>query len=135
MGRPDRKESKKSLISMAKKPTWKKKIKAACEEAGTYEPFFDIVIDQLAGIMETRDTAADMFKKMGGKPVISHTNKGGNTNLVKNPALVVINDCNQQALAYWRDLGLTPSGFKKLSGKEIENKEATFEDVLAGIGI
>lgn len=121
---------------MAKKGTWRRKIRAACEEAGTYEPFFDIVIDQLAGIMETRDEALKQFKASGGNPVVAHTNKGGNTNLVKNPALQVINECNQQALAYWRDLGLTPSGFRKLSGKDVATKkEATFEDVLAGIGI
>ena len=39
---------------MAKKATWKRRIKAACDEAGTYQPFFDLAIDQLAGIMENR---------------------------------------------------------------------------------
>lgn len=121
---------------MAKKGTWKRKIRAACEEAGTYEEFFDLVIEQLASIMEMRDSAAKQFKASGGQPVVAHTNKAGATNIVKNPALQVINECNQQALAYWRDLGLTPAGFRKLSGKDIKDKqEATFEDVLAGIGI
>ena len=67
---------------------------------------------------------------------MKHTNKGGNTNLVKNPALVIINECNQQALAYWRDLGLTPSGFKKLGNDMASKKtEGSFEDLLSGIGI
>ncbi len=121
---------------MANNETWERKITAACKEAGTYEPFFKLVIKQLALIMETRDDALKQFKASGGNPVVAHTNKAGATNIVKNPALAVINDCNQQALAYWRDLGLTPAGFKKLSGKDIaEKKEASFEDVLAGIGI
>lgn len=120
---------------MAKRQTWKRKIKAACVEAGTYQAQFDFVIDTLAGIMEVRDTAQEQFKESGGSPVVKHTNKGGHTNLVKNPALVVINECNQQALAYWRDLGLTPAGFKRLDGTAVEKKEASFEEVLAKIGV
>lgn len=121
---------------MAAKATWRKKILAACEEAGTYQPFFDLAIEQLAGIMETRDQAQKQYKAMGKSPVIKHTNKGGATNLVKNPALVVINDCNQQALAYWRDLGLTPAGFKKLNGGAITKDNAgSFEDLLSDLGI
>lgn len=122
---------------MATKGTWRKKIKAACEEAGTYEPFFDLAIDQLAGIMETRDAAEKQYKATGKKPVIQHTNKGGATNLAKNPMLVIINECNQQALAYWRDLGLTPSGFKKL-GNDMTihvKKEPSLEDLLGKMGV
>ena len=56
---------------------------------------------------------------------------------MKNPALVIINECNQQALAYWRDLGLTPAGFKKLgndtSAKAKQN--GSFEELLSGIGL
>ena len=87
--------------------------------------------------METRDQAQKQYKQMGKSPVIRHTNKGGATNLVKNPALVVINDCNQQALAYWRDLGLTPQGFRKLGNdtSSDKQKEGTFEELLSGIGI
>ena len=70
--------------------TWKKRIKEACENAGTYEPWYDHVIDTLAGILENRDRAQKQFKDMEYQPVISHTNKAGQTNLVKNPALVII---------------------------------------------
>lgn len=120
-----------------KRPSWRKKIRAACEEAGTYEPFFDLAIDQLAGIMETRDAAQAQYKASGGNPVVAHTNKGGHTNLIKNPALVVINECNQQALAYWRDLGLTPSGFRKVNGEAAAKGKSGggFEELLASIGI
>lgn len=121
---------------MAAKATWRKKIRAACEEAGTYQPFFDLAIEQLAGIMETRDQAQKQYKQMGKSPVIRYTNKGGQTNLRKNPALVIINECNQIALAYWRDLGLTPAGFKKLNGGTITKDNAgSFEDLLSDLGI
>lgn len=109
-----------------KKNSWKKKIKESCEAAGTYQPFFDSVIDTLAGIMETRDLAAERFEEMGGSPVVKHTNKGGATNIVKHPALVVLMDCNAQALAYWRDLGLTPAGLKRIDENAVKPKKKSF---------
>ena len=99
---------------MASKKTWKTKIKKAAEEAGTYRTYFDSVIDTLAGIMEMRDKSYELFVKSGGNTVVRHINKNGSTNLVKNPMLVVVLDCNTQALAYWRDLGLTPKGLKAI---------------------
>ena len=103
-----------------KKAQWKKKIKESCIEAGTYKTFFDSVIDTLAGIMETRDNAQQKFEALGSQTIVSHTNKGGATNIVKNPALTVLMDCNTQALNYWRDLGRTPAGYKKLNADVIE---------------
>ena len=120
---------------MATKKTWKRKIKQACEEAGTYQPFFDNVINTLAAIMEIRDAAVEQYAASGGNPVVAHTNKGGHTNIVKNPALAIINEQNQQALAYWRDLGLTTKGWVSITGNKTEKKETSFEDVLSGIGI
>lgn len=117
------------------KAEWFEIIKSATEDAGTHQPFFDLVIEELAGIMETRDAAQEQYRLSGGNPVVGHTNKGGHTNLTKNPCLKVIQECNAQALAYWRDLGLTPSGFKKIQGAAAKEKETTFEELLAGIGI
>ena len=117
------------------KSQWKKRIKKACEDAGTYQPFFDSVIDTLAGIMEMRDNAEERFLALGGNTVVKHTNKGGSTNIVKNPALVVLMDCNAQALAYWRDLGLTPAGLKKLNAEVVKDKQAggNLEKILEGL--
>lgn len=114
---------------------WFEAIKRAAEEAGTYQPFFDLTIEQLAQIMETKDAAVELYEKSGGNPVVAYTNKGGHTNLRKNPALAVIQEQNQQALAYWKELGLTPSGFKRIQGTAAKEKETTFEELLAGIGI
>lgn len=96
------------------KKAWIKKIKAATTEVGTYNKSFMPVIETLAETLETRDNALEQFKQSGGNPIVTHTNKGGNANLVKNPLLVIVMDLNTQALAYWRDLGLTPAGLKKL---------------------
>lgn len=97
------------------KRRWKSKIKTACKRAGTYKQFFDPIIDSLAEIMELRDKAKEKFEESGGEIVVEYTNKNGSTNTVKNPALVVVMECNTQALAYWRDLGLTPAGLKRIN--------------------
>ena len=118
------------------KKTWIKKIKQACEDAGTYREYFDSVIDTLAGIMEKRDDAEEQFVKTGGRAVVMHTNKAGASNIVKNPALVIVDDFNKTALAYWRDLGLTPAGLKRINEGALKGKQkASFGDVLKDLGI
>lgn len=120
-----------------KKPTWKKRIKEACRDAGTYRPYFDSIIDTLAGIMEARDDAQQKFIDSGKQTVVVHTNRGGGQNIVKNPALVVVDDLNQTALAYWRDLGLTPAGLKRLNEDALKGggRGPSLGDVLRNIGV
>ena len=115
-----------------KKATWEKRIRAACCDAGTYREYFDHVIETLAAIMERRDDANKQFKESGGETVIEYTNKNGMTNTIKNPALVVVMDLDTQALAYWRDLGLTPAGLKKINEAAMKNKKrSALADALA----
>lgn len=95
--------------------TWTRKIRSACKKAGTYQVQFNSVIDTLATIMEERDKALEFYTASGSSPVVRHTNKAGATNLVKNPALNMVLELNTQALAYWRDLGLTPAGLRRIS--------------------
>ena len=119
-----------------KKRSWKAKIKRACKEAGTYQPFFDNVIDALAGIMELHDKALEQFEESGGETVVEHTNKNGNTNIVKNPALAVVMDCNTQALAYWRELGLTSRAYKTMTGSlNVQVESKSLEEALSSLGI
>lgn len=119
------------------KEEWKEKIKEACTAAGTYRPFFDAVIETLAGILERRDMAQEAFEKTGGNVIVKHTNKGGSTNLEQNPALRLINDLNRDALAYWRDLGLTPAGLKRLNdgALKVDEQKRSFGDILSEMGI
>lgn len=118
-----------------KKSDWHNRIAQACKDAGTYQPYFDDVIETLAGILENRDRAQEQFEAMKCQPVVQHTNKGGATNLVKNPALVVINECNAQALTFWKELGLTAKAFLTMQSNGFKKNEASFEDVLKNIGI
>lgn len=119
-----------------KKAAWKQKIKESCERAGTYQPFFESVIDSLAGIMELRDNAQEKFEASGGNTIVKHTNKGGSTNIVKNPALVVLMDCNTQALAYWKELGLTSRSYKAMTGSlSVKVESKSLEEALSELGI
>lgn len=115
---------------------WENVIKRSCREAATYQPFFDTVIEQLAQILEIRDNALAQFKASGNSPTVIHKNKAGHENMEKNPALIVINECNAQALAYWKALGLTPSEYKKLNKGDVGEKKSTaFERMLAGLDL
>lgn len=116
---------------MATSKTWKSRIRKACKEAGTYRPFFEHTIGTLAEIMERRDAALEQYEMTGGKPVVAHTNKAGATNLERNPTLLVAADCEKTALQYWRDLGLTPAGLKRIDDGSMKNKAAGFGELIA----
>ena len=118
------------------KAEWIRKLKAACRKAGTYQPQFKYVIDTLAQIMEDRDKVHEQYISTGAHPTIIHTNKAKEQNIVKNPMLVMEMDLNAQALAYWKELGLTPAGLKRLNADVIKDKTAGdgLEKLLAGLG-
>lgn len=140
MGEPKKTETnasppKKKAAKPVNKATWKKRIKAACEKAGTYQPSFDYAIESLSDILAKRDEAERVFIETGANMVVAHTNKGGATNAVQNPLLRIINDLTRDALAYFRDLGLTPAGMKRINDKAAKNENATVESILKGFGL
>lgn len=110
---------------------WARRITESCKAAGTYRPCFDDVIDSLADILARRDAAKAYFKKSGGDVVVVHINKSGAENTEQNPVLRLINDLDRDALAYWRDLGLTPAGLKRINDAALEAKED--EDPLTAV--
>lgn len=123
------------MKGVPKKGAWKNRITKACMAAGTYEPCFDEAIKTLAEILEKRDAAGQEYKLRGSKPIVEHTNKGGATNLVKNPALTLWDELNKSALMYWRDLGLTPSGYRKIMGERPkEEKPSALAEALKELG-
>lgn len=105
------------------KKRWRETIIRCCQEAGTYKPYFDNVIDILAEILHNRDIAQATFKKMGGEVVVYHTNRAGIQNIEQHPAMKIVNDLNRDALAYWRDLGLTPAALRKMNEQAFKAKE------------
>lgn len=121
--------------SPMKKKTWEKRIQEACEKAGTYRPFFNSIITTLAEVLEKRDEVEAYYKKTGALPLVEYTNKNGSTNLVKNPALIMWDDLSKTALAYWRDLGLTPAGLKRIDQTAMkEKKKNSLAEALKDLG-
>lgn len=118
------------------KEAWQQVIKGYCIEAGTYKPFFDSLIDTLAELMAAKDSAWNEYKRAGAQAVTEHTNTSGAKNLVRNPALIAILDCNAQALQYWQALGLTAKAYKQITeGRQAQQSGKRLEDLLEGLGI
>ncbi len=110
-------------------------IKQMCIDAGTYAPYFDKIIEELAEILVLKDDAERQYMENGGETVITHVNKAKQENVTKNPALTIILDLKTLALSYWRDLGLTPKGLKSL-GEDIKKEDGkSFEQLLSGLGV
>lgn len=116
---------------------WKRRIVSACKKAGTYQKCFTDVIETLAQIMEDRDKVHEQYVEDGCRPTVIHTNKAKEANVVKNPMLVMEMELNAQALSYWKELGLTPAGLKKLNAEVVKNKQAggNLEKILEGLAV
>lgn len=114
------------------KGRYKKLITEKCKEVGTYKPAFDNVIETLADILEQRDKVKKKYVADGENPVNEYTNKAGATNKSKNPLLLLWDELNKSALAYWRDLGLTPAGLKKINENAMQVKKQSALDKALG---
>lgn len=118
-----------------KKAAWKKRLIESCKMAGTYRPAFDDVIDTLAWILETRDDAIEAYEDSGKVPTVEHVNRSGISNTEQNPALRLINDLNRDALSYWKELGLTAAGLKKIDENAMkQKKQSSLAKVLSELG-
>lgn len=111
-------------MSAMSKTKWKNLIKKQLTALGLQNDAYESTVESLAAILEQRDKTFEEFQQNGGKSVIEYTNKGGSTNMTKNPLLVLWDDLNKTALAYWRELGLTPSSYKKLTGTGAKQEES-----------
>lgn len=121
-------------VQLMTKNKWKLLILAQMTALHVQNDAYVSVVEALAGILEQRDKTFREFKASGGCSVIEYTNKGGSTNMTKNPLLVLWDDLNKSALAYWRELGMTPSSFKKMTGGTLaEEKESGLVAALKSI--
>lgn len=118
-----------------KKQTMQEIIIEKCRAVGTYRDAFLPAIEATARTIEQRDAAWQAFVEDGCRYVIEHTNKADNTNTVKNPLFMVWRDLNLDALAMWRELGLTPSGYKKITGdSQNQQKGSALAAALKSLG-
>ena len=110
---------------------WKKVIIKNMKEAGTYQKTFDAVITTLAETLERRDAVYQQFVDEGSQAIVTRTSDRGAENSAKNPLLVLWMELNRDALAMWRDCGLTPSGLRKLNESAMkEQKQSALEKAL-----
>ena len=98
---------------------WEIIIRQECQNIGTYREPFEPVIKTLAGIMEIRDRAKEAYQESGAEPCVIRVSDRGSKNLTKNPLLALQMELDTQALQYWRDLGLTPAGYRKITNRSI----------------
>ncbi len=118
------------------KTKYKNLINRQLDSLGTNEEAYRSVVESLAGILEQRDKTEKEFRESGGCSVIRYTNKGGATNMTKNPLLVLWDDLNKTALAYWRELGLTPASYKKMTGGAPRKEQGgTLAEAIRSLGL
>lgn len=116
---------------------WKSVIKKNMEKVGTYKPAFDKTIETLSAILEHRDDIYQEFLAEGSFYTVEKISDRGARNIGKNPLFVMWTELNAQALSYWRDLGLTPAGLKRIdeSAVKISGNKDTFESILNSLNI
>ena len=115
---------------------WRRLIKRQTKAVGTYQKTFDSVIDTLAGILAERDAVYAQYEDEGSEALVEKISDRGARNYVINPLMTLWKDLNASALAYWRDLGLTPAGLKRINEAAMQKKEkgSALEEALKSIG-
>lgn len=104
------------------KRQWERRITDEVVRAGLYQVSFDSVINSLADILEQRDLAFHKFRN--DKLDMIQNGK-------INQLLVLWDNLNKTALAYWRELGLTPASLRKINEGALKTKNtSSLEEVL-----
>lgn len=116
------------------KTEWKQYLIDCCKQNETYRDTFLVTIETLAQILEQRDKVHDQYVEEGSQPIIvKYSQREGKKNMAKNPLLMLETDLNTQALAYLRQLGLTPASLKQMNDQIIEKtKKSVLEEALNG---
>lgn len=108
------------------------KINKAMRAADTYQEIYTEVIKTLAAVLAERDHIYEQYVKEGSEPLVDVLTDRGSPQRRPNPLLDQWNKLNQTALSYWKELGLTPAGLKKLNDEATkEPKMSPLDSVLA----
>lgn len=102
---------------------------------GTYDNAFVLSIGILDGLLSDYRDARSQWEAEGRLLVIEYTNKNGQTNTVKNPLYQSMEKLRMDILTYLRELGITPSGLKKLKQDSFgdETKVSKVEEMLISL--
>lgn len=111
---------------------WAEEIVMCMKSNGTFKESYMTAVDTLADILERRDLAMAEWRKGKCKLLVTKKSDRGATNKVKNPLLLIAQDCEKDALTYLAHLGLTPSGLKKAVAEDRETKQSPLAEILSG---
>lgn len=102
---------------------------------GTYDNAFVLSIEILDGLLTDYYDARSQWEAEGRLLVSEYTNKNGQTNMRKNPLYQSMEKLRMDILTYLRELGITPSGLKKLKQDSFgdENKVSKVEEMLISL--
>ena len=104
------------------------------QKLGTYKPQYMEAINRTAKLYVHMDEIEAAFERSGGKIIITHTNKAGAKNLVKNPFLQARDEVYTQLLAHERELGLTPAALKRINEAAMaKEKKSTLGEALKAL--
>ena len=118
-----------------KKNSYKRNIKGTMKQLDLYNPMYDLTIETLAEILETRDTIREQYEAEGSQPVMVRVSDRGAENPSKNPLLQLLNEQQRLALSFMKELGMSPSALKKISEELVSptvNNEET-KDMMSGV--
>ena len=100
-----------------------------------YRKEFTHSISLLGRMLFDYQTAMEKFEESGGSFVVKHTNKAGAVNAIKNPYYQTIEGLRIGILTYARELGLTPSGLKKINEAAMQPaRKSTLAEALKSLG-
>ena len=118
-----------------KKNGYKRNIKSTMRQLDLYNPMYDLTIETLAEILETRDTIREQYEAEGSQPVMVRVSDRGAENPSKNPLLQLLNEQQRLALSFMKELGMSPSALKKISEElvspTVNNEES--KDMMSGV--
>ena len=114
---------------------WKAKTIEQMTALDVYQDAYLPTVEALAKLLERRDLVYKQFEDEGGNALVEIVSDRGAVNRRINPLLVMWKDLNEQALRYWRDLGLTPAGLKRIDDSLIKKpKESALAKALREVG-
>lgn len=112
---------------------WLDVIVTRTKAVGTYKEEFDSIIQTLAEILEERDRVKAEYVKAGSMPYVVYISDRGSENIRENPILKQWLDLNDRCLVYWREIGLTPAGLKKITEEMGGTESNPLESILSGL--
>jgi P27 family predicted phage terminase small subunit len=111
-------------LDLQGKKTWTR-IWETLEAEGRADSTDPIIVETTAYLFQLYSDYTDRIKELGS--IMEYTNKGGQTNIVKNPLAIEIPKIIEQTRKLLAELALTPASRKRLQEQLTEEVGDEFE--------